>query len=223
MLDKLYIYRFEFFLASQLAILFGSLVVPLDVFDFLSPLFFYVNIIAGSVFIRSQEKVRVWIIVLVLIIIGGVFAFSALNKTYSILFNHLKTGILFLFYIIVTFELIKQIWKAKLVDKKIIFGVISGFISLGFIGFFICISIEIVNSGSFAGLYVMNDASNILTERLMYFSYITLLTIGYGDIIPLTHIAQKATILIGLMGQIYLVIITAIIVGKYINQVSIKN
>jgi len=52
----------------------------------------------------------------------------------------------------------------------------------------------------------------------MYFSYITLMTIGYGEITPLTPLAQKATILIGLAGQFYLVIITATIVGKYINQ-----
>ncbi len=52
----------------------------------------------------------------------------------------------------------------------------------------------------------------------MYYSYITLLTIGYGDILPVTTLAQKAAMLIGLSGQIYLVVITAIVVGKYISQ-----
>ena len=56
----------------------------------------------------------------------------------------------------------------------------------------------------------------------MYYSYITLLTIGYGDILPVSALAHKAAILIGLMGQIYLVVITAIVVGKYINQ-SLKT
>ncbi len=61
-----------------------------------------------------------------------------------------------------------------------------------------------------------------LTEGLMYFSYVTLLTIGFGDITPVTALAQKAAILIGLMGQIYLVVITAIIVGKYVQYTSKK-
>jgi hypothetical protein len=42
------------------------------------------------------------------------------------------------------------------------------------------------------------------------------LTIGYGEIVPATPVAQKAAILTGLMGQFYLVIVTAIVVGKYL-------
>ena len=94
----------------------------------------------------------------------------------------------------------------------------SGYISLGFIGFFICTSIIIVYPDSFTGLSAFEASANSLTQRLMYFSYITLMTIGYGEITPVTHLAQKATVLIGLMGQFYLVIITAIVIGKYINS-----
>ena len=83
-------------------------------------------------------------------------------------------------------------------------------------------SIEMVHPDSFTGLSAMNSASNTLRESIMYFSYITLLTIGYGDILPVTYLAQKATMLIGLMGQFYLAIMTAIIVGKFINQ-SLKS
>jgi len=60
--------------------------------------------------------------------------------------------------------------------------------------------------------------SESYSDGLMYFSFVTLLTIGYGDIIPITQIAQKATIFVGLIGQFYLVILTAITVGKYLNQ-----
>ena len=223
MIDRLYLYRFEFFLTSQIAILFGSLIVPSNVFDILSPILFYLNIIAGSLFIGSHRKFRAWIIIIVLILIGFIFVYSAWDKTYIKIFNYLKISILFLFHIVVTFQIIQQIWQAKLVNKNVIFGVISGFISLGLIGFFICLSIEFINPGSFSGLSVLNSTVNTLTERLMYFSYITLLTIGYGEILPVTLLAQKATIFIGLMGQFYLVIIIAIIVGKFINQTTFKN
>ena len=97
-------------------------------------------------------------------------------------------------------------------------GLISGFLSLGFIGFFLCLSIEIIEPDSFIGLEAFDSTANTITQRIMYYSYITLLTIGYGDIVPATLLAQKATILIGLLGQFYLVIITAIIVGKFLNQ-----
>ena len=77
---------------------------------------------------------------------------------------------------------------------------------------------RIVNSLFFFGITDSNTIDNNLIDRLMYFSYITLMTIGYGEIIPLTTLAQKAIILIGLIGQFYLVILTAFVVGKYFSQ-----
>ena len=55
-------------------------------------------------------------------------------------------------------------------------------------------------------------------DSLLYYSYITLLTIGYGEIFPISPVAQKAAILIGLVGQFYFVIITAVVVEKYIRN-----
>ena len=58
----------------------------------------------------------------------------------------------------------------------------------------------------------------LFSEALLYYAYITLLTIGYGEIIPAIPIAQKAAMLVGLMGQFYLVILTAGVVEKYIRH-----
>ena len=55
-------------------------------------------------------------------------------------------------------------------------------------------------------------------SSLLYFSYVTLLSIGYGPIIPVTAIGQKAVILVGLSGQFYIVILTAMVVEKYIRH-----
>ena len=125
----------------------------------------------------------------------------------------------FLFYLVVTFEIIKQVWYATEVNKNVIFGLMSGYISLGLIGFFICISIELQAPGSFqGGLLDTTGHAPVLAEQLMYFSFITLMTIGFGDILPVTVLAQKAAMFIGLVGQFYLVIITAIVVGKFLQQ-----
>ena len=86
------------------------------------------------------------------------------------------------------------------------------------IGFFICFTIELAFQGSFQGVLLEGAQVALLAEKLMYFSFITLMTIGYGDILPVTDLAQKAAMLIGLLGQFYLVIITAVVVGKFIMQ-----
>jgi len=214
MLKKLYPYRFEIFLFSQIAILFGSLIVPSILFEsVLSPILFLVNLIAGIILI-SEKKKLMWFLVILLLISTFIFGSYLFENRNERLLNFVKMASYFLFYVIVAFEIIKQVWKAKVVNRNVIFGLISGYITLGLIGFFICISIEMAYPISFSGL--LSDIS--LTENLMYYSYITLLTIGYGDILPVTPLAQKAAILIGLIGQMYLVVLTAIVVGKYINQ-----
>ncbi|WBX70390.1 ion channel [Tenacibaculum retecalamus] len=219
MLQKLYSNRFEIFLFSQLAILFGSLIVPSILFEsVLSPILFLVNLIAGIILI-SEKKKLMWFLVILLLISTFIFGSNLFENRNEKLLNFVKMASYFLFYVIVAFEIIKQVWKAKVINRNVIFGLISGYITLGLIGFFICISIEMAHPNSFSGL--LNEIS--LTENLMYYSYITLLTIGYGDILPVTPLAQKSAILIGLVGQIYLVVITAIVVGKYINQSSSKT
>ncbi len=218
MLEKLYPYRFELFLFSQIAILFGSLIIPGDFFEtFISPLLFLINLMAGIILISNKRRIM-WFFTVLLIISGIVFGADLLEDKGNKPLKLLNMGVSFLFYTIVTFEIIQQIWKAKIVNKNVIFGLISGYISLGLISFFICLSIEITHPGSFEGLNATVEQSQLFTERLMYYSYITLMTIGYGEIVPVTSLAQKAAILIGMMGQFYLVILTAIVVGKYINQ-----
>lgn len=218
MIKTLYKYRFEIFFFSQIAILFGSLVVPSKMFEtIISPILFQINLLAG-ILLLSKKKKLMWFVIILLIITAIVFG-SDNSGTDNTSLGILEMLAYFIFCVIVTLELIAQVWQSRRVNKNVIFGLVSGYISLGLIGFFICLSIELVNPNSFQGL--LSDIS--ITENLMYYSYITLLTIGYGDILPVTPLAQKAAILIGLIGQVYLVVITAIVVGKYISQNEIEK
>ncbi|MEO9804502.1 MAG: ion channel [Reichenbachiella sp.] len=215
---KIYPHRFEIFLISQAVILFGSLLVPSTWFeDFMLPILFQINLLAGILLISKKKKLM-WFFVVLLALTAVIFGISQKGVDERV-FGLSRMVIYFLFYAVVSFEIIKQVWRAKEVSENVILGLISGYVSLGFIGFFICLSIELTHPNSFQGLHLQSaDTTILLTDRLIYFSYITMLTIGYGDIIPVTTLAQKATILIGLVGQFYLVILTATIVGKYINQ-----
>jgi len=217
MIKKLYPYRFELFLFSQLAILFGTLIIPISLFDTrILPLLFLSNLLAGIVFI-SKRKFIFWLFTILLLLLTVVLLLTYFKVGDSKVNDLLKMGILFPFFIIVTLEIIRQVWRTKIVNKNLILGLISGYISLGLIGTFLLISIEMVSPGSFSGI---TDTTTGVADNgnLMYFSYITLMTIGYGDILPLSLLAKKATILIGLMGQFYLVIITAVVVAKYIRS-----
>ncbi|MDT0621734.1 ion channel [Croceitalea vernalis] len=216
----LYKYRFELFLFSQLAILFGSLIVPQTIFEnILDPILFLINLLAGIILISKRPRL-VWFCVFVLGLSAILFIISTLIGEKNETLDFLRLAGYFLFYLVVTFEIIKQVWLVKKVNKNVIYGLMSGFISLGLIGFFIFMTIEMVYHNSFQGppMLALAEQPELITEKLMYFSFITLMTIGYGDIIPVTGLAQKAVILVGLIGNFYLVIITAVVVEKYITH-----
>ncbi|MCD8403685.1 two pore domain potassium channel family protein [Tenacibaculum finnmarkense] len=214
MLNELYKFRFKIFLFSQLTLLFGVLVFPVQIYDTkISPVLHLFNLSTG-LFLLHKKKKTFWLVLLLLLLATLSFSLDIFDKAGRHFVDILRISSYFIFHIVVTRELIIQVWNTKNIDQKTILGLISGFISLGFIGFFICLLVEIFYPGSFS--FPENGISTI--QNLMYFSYITLLTIGYGEILPQTVLAQKAVVFIGLIGQIYLVVLMGIVIGKYINQ-----
>ncbi len=54
--------------------------------------------------------------------------------------------------------------------------------------------------------------------RAVYFSFTTLTTLGYGDIIPVSPLAKMLTNLEAIIGQLYPAILISILVGGYLSQ-----
>lgn len=222
MIEKLYTNRFIIFFASQLAILFGSLIFLVDFFEStLVPALFLINIASGILMI-SKNKVLFWLYTSLLLISFVVFGLDIVQRNTLESNFGIRLVVYFIFYVSVSISIIKQVWKAKRVNKNVIIGLMSGYISLGFIAFFMFSSIELYMPNSFSGITSTGIELANKLDSLLYYGYITMLTIGYGDIVPITPIAQKAAILVGLMGQFYTVIITAVVVEKYI-KFSSKN
>ena len=221
--NALYPHRLTIFLVSLIAILFGTLIIPSRLFDSVFvPLFFMVNILSGILLIAKKKNIRRVFIGLLVITLSTHIPSALFEKVLEI-FTYVRFTILFLFYCLVTLEIIAEVWHSELVNSNVILGLICGYLCLGLIGFFICTSIELVEPGSFSGLISRQVNPHENRDGLTYFSYITLLTIGYGDILPATSLAKNAAMLIGLMGQFYMVIITAIVVGKFINQTNTSS
>ncbi|TMU56574.1 ion channel [Flagellimonas algicola] len=218
MIKKWYKYRFEIFLITQLAILFGSLFFPENFFEFtLLPLLYLMGILAGILMI-SKRKELTWFFILLFAASAFIFGSSMIYRQESQGDILVRLMIYFVFYIVVSWNVIHQVWKAKLVSRKVIVGLMSGYISLGFLAFFLFMAIELTHPGAFQGTLLENQQIEIKSEAILYYAYITLMTIGYGEIVPAIPIAQKAAMLVGLVGQFYLVIVTAVVVEKYIKH-----
>jgi hypothetical protein len=63
------------------------------------------------------------------------------------------------------------------------------------------------------GALFSNGTEGDLQDHL-YFSFITITTVGYGDLAPAGDLARSLSILEALIGQLYLVTVVAVIVGN---------
>ena len=78
--------------------------------------------------------------------------------------------------------------------------------------------IETLYPGSFRANIIADPSLHLGWRKLIFFSFMTLTTVGYGDITPVTSIAQSLAIAESTLGVLYVAILIARIVGIYISS-----
>jgi hypothetical protein len=69
--------------------------------------------------------------------------------------------------------------------------------------------------GAFTAHFLNGTRDPATPSDLLYFSVITLATVGYGDITPATEIARAVVVVEALIGQLYLVSVVATVIGGW--------
>ena len=72
------------------------------------------------------------------------------------------------------------------------------------------------------GSFNLAGASAIEVPAFTYYSFVTLTTLGYGDVTPLTDQARSLAILEAVIGQLYMTVLVARLVGLLISHSSRK-
>lgn len=202
-------HKYEILLLSFLVLIFGDIFFPAEI-DAM-PILVLQNVLASLVLFYGKKVWRLPLIVLLIFLIS----LEALNLVMDIPRSRYLFFIAYIIYFLfLSLEVYRQILVNKIVDFGMIAAVLCGFIILGLVGGSVFSIIEIVNPNSFNNLAVGGGA----ISDLIYFSFITILSIGYGDITPASDLAQKMAMFFGLIGYFYGVVVIGIIMGKYISQ-----
>ena len=122
--------------------------------------------------------------------------------------------IFMIFYGFLAYRLLTKIFATRKVTPGVLFAAINIYLLLGIIGGFAFMLIENIYPGSLNNLQ-LTDLTH--PSKFYYFSFTTLTTLGYGDITPTSSAAQSVSIVLSSSGQLYLTIIVAILVGRYIH------
>jgi voltage-gated potassium channel len=107
--------------------------------------------------------------------------------------------------------------RSHTVTANLILGAVNVYLMIG-VGFaFMYGLIELLQPGSFTGLEELASTPDRVLYFL-YFSFITMSTLGYGDISPLTPHGMTAAYIEAIFGQMYLAILVARLVAMYIDK-----
>jgi voltage-gated potassium channel len=124
-----------------------------------------------------------------------------------------------LFFLIVIFSLIGEMATAKVVTAKVIMASISGYLLLGIIYSLLIVAIMQRDPGAFnitkEGIGIHEATAYI--SKSMYYGFVTLATLGYGDILPLKPYTRSLATLICISGQLYIATIIGILIGKFVS------
>lgn len=66
----------------------------------------------------------------------------------------------------------------------------------------------------------VNDENVLATTDLLYFSFETITTLGYGDITPNSPLTKNVAVFLSFAGQLYLTMVIALLMGKYLRRTS---
>jgi len=166
--------------------------------------------------VMTMSKHRGLMLMLVAVALGMEWISSLIDM---VLLDTISKILNFGFFAFMAGYYIHQIARARKVTARVILQAIIGYLLLGLV-----FSILVALLGEYnPAMFSFPAAMDIWTENnhfsdYLYYGFVTITTLGYGDIVPLMPFSRSLSILISVSGQLYLAVIIALLVGKYASQ-----
>ncbi len=136
------------------------------------------------------------------------------------LLNDISRSVDVVFFTVIIIMLIKQIATSSNVTPRVILDSITGYLLLGLI-YSIFVTLIIKNiPDSYSNIQVdqVNSAMQVNVSAPLYYSFVTIASLGYGDICPIKPLSRSLATIITVSGQFYMATIVALLVGKFSSK-----
>jgi Ion channel len=159
-----------------------------------------------------MAQIKVWVFPTILLMGAVVVSTVASTVFPSRMSAGLKWAILAAFFGLSVIVLFSYIKNARTIGDGHLYTAVSIYLLLGMQWFAIYSAIDVLSPGS-----IQRSASAAADRHaeLLYFSLVTLSTIGYGDVVPLHGEVRMLAALEGIAGVLYIAITVALLVSAY--------
>ncbi len=179
-------------------------------------LYFYTYLVllsAVTAIVESKVKLSIFIMFYITSLISSVLFFM-LNSIHWLAISEASDMMMIA---ITIWGILIFMRRQKKVTRDLIAGAICVYMLCGLLwanGYSLCM---IYDRGAISGIDLSGSIFAV-RNLLVYFSYVTMMTIGYGDMLPATSMARSLVMLQGLFGQMYLAVFVAGIIGMFLSQ-----
>jgi hypothetical protein len=128
----------------------------------------------------------------------------------------LAGGIVFLIFVVV--NILRFILRTPRVNTEVLCASVSAYLMLGLAWTMAYRLAIVIMPGAFAFNGAPMAAQQMTGFTAFYFSFVTLSTLGYGDITPVSNLARMLAVLESTTGTLYVAILISRLVGLYSAQ-----
>ena len=121
------------------------------------------------------------------------------------------------FYLFVTLNILFHVARQETITADIVSGGICTYLLTGVVWTWIYSLIDTLQPGSFASSHT-EAPGELPWHELLYFSYVTLTTLGYGDITPVSKAARSFSVLEAIAGTLLVAVLISRVVGQYVSH-----
>ena len=197
----------HYLLASILLVFFiGPVAFDYGLLSIVNLEILFLLILIFSIFLHQHDTklFKVTVVSLMIILINILF----FDNNHSVSQYFLKI----LIVSITIVELFKEIFKTKIIDSHIISSAISIYVLIGIFWYLLFMFLLMIDPDSF---YIRNFNPEMVSIDMIYFSFTTLTTLGYGDITPVSYTAKMWSITEAMMGVMFLAVMISRVVSLF--------
>ena len=125
-----------------------------------------------------------------------------------------------LFYAFIVWTLLRGVLTSKKVTSDVLYGAVVVYLLIAIAWGWVYSFLEFLMPGSFEIFFGPNTGGKPVWADLVYFSFTTLTSIGFADILPITYFSRAFAVLETVMGLLYITVLIGRLVGMYSGEAA---